>query len=140
MKVKIKKLHPDVKIPSYAHSGDAGLDLFSREDKELKPGERHIFLLGFALEFPAGYAAVVKDKGGLPKNYGLHTLGGVFDSGYRGEYNVNLINLGQEPYQIKKGDKIAQLLILPCQAAEFEVTEDLSDSQRGGGRFGSSGR
>ncbi len=140
MKVKIKKLDAEVKLPSYAHSGDAGLDLYSLEDYTLKRGERHIFFSGFALEFPDGYVAIVKDKSGLPKNYGLHTLGGVFDSGYRGEYNVNLINLGQEPYQIKKGDKIAQLLILPCERAEFEETEELGESQRGEGRFGSTGR
>ncbi|MCX6785349.1 MAG: dUTP diphosphatase [Candidatus Komeilibacteria bacterium] len=140
MKVKIKKLNAAVKLPSYAHPGDAGLDLYSLEDYELRPGERHIFFSGFALEFPNGYVAKVFDKGGLPKNYGLHALGGVFDAGYRGEYNVNLVNLGQEPYQIKKGDKIAQLVILPCEHAEFEETEALEESQRGEGRFGSSGR
>lgn len=133
-------MNPAAQLPTYAHSDDAGLDLYSLEDYELKPGARHNFFVGFALEFPNGYAAIVKDKSGLPKNYGLHTLGGVFDSGYRGEYNVNLINFGQEPYQIKKGDKIAQLLIIPCEHAEFEETEDLEESQRGEGRFGSTGR
>lgn len=140
MKVKIKKLNPAVKLPTYANPADAGLDLYSSEDCELKPGERRIFLVGFALEFNEGYVAIVKDKSGLSKNYGLHTMGGVFDSCYRGEYNVNLVNLGQEPYQIKIGDKIAQLLIIPCEQAELEEAAELSETQRGEGRFGSSGR
>lgn len=140
LKVRIKKLKPDVTLPSYAYRGDAGFDLLSLEDYQLKPGERHLFWLGFALEFSHGFVAVVKDKSGLPKDWGIHALGGVFDSGYRGEYNVNLINLGSQAYQIKKGDKIAQLLIIPCESAEFEEVEELSESQRGEGRFGSSGR
>ncbi len=140
MKIKIKKLDPEAKLPSYAHPGDAGLDLFSLEDYELKPGERRIFPVGFALEFPTGYVAMVKDKSSLPKNGGLHTMGGVFDAGYRAEYNVNLINLGQEPYQIKRGDKIAQLVIFPVAIAELQEVETLSDSSRGAGNFGSTGR
>ena len=140
MKIKIKKLSPDVRLPTYAHPEDAGMDLFSLEDYTLEPGERKIFSLGFALEFPAGYAAIVKDKGSLPKNGGLHTWGGVFDAGYRGEYNVGLINLGQQPYQIEKGNKLAQLVIFPVAIAELEETSELSASARGDGRFGSTGK
>ncbi|MFA7653918.1 MAG: dUTP diphosphatase [Candidatus Magasanikbacteria bacterium] len=139
MKIKIKKLHPDIKLPTYAHPGDVGMDLYSLEDCELKPGERKIFSLGFATEFEIGYAAIIKDKGGPPVKYGLHTMGGVFDAGYRGEYNVLLINLGQEPHQIEKGDKIAQLVIYPVMIAELEETDNLSDSSRGTGRWGSTG-
>ena len=94
LKIKVKHLHPEAKLPSYAHPGDVGLDLFSLEDYLLKAGERKIFLVGFALEFPSGYAAIVKDKSSLPKNGGLHTMGGVFDAGYRGEYNVQLVSWG----------------------------------------------
>jgi len=140
MKVKIKKINSDAIIPSYAHPGDAGLDLHSLINYELKPGERKIFDLGFALEFEPGYVALVKDKGSLPKKAGLHTMGGVFDSGYRGEYNVNLINLSDKSYQIKKGDKIAQLVIMPIVEAKLEETKELEDSSRGQGRFGSTGR
>src|SRR3989339_522552 len=113
MRIKIKKLRPDAILPTYAHPGDVGLDLYSLEDYELRPGERKIFDLGFALEFPDGYAAIVKDKGSLPRNYGIHTMGGVYDAGYRGEYNAQLINLGQEPVKIAKGQKIAQLILYP---------------------------
>ncbi|MDX9892906.1 MAG: dUTP diphosphatase [Patescibacteria group bacterium] len=140
MEVKIKLINPQASIPAYANFGDAGLDLLALEDYELKPGERKIFFVGFALEFPPGYVALVKDKGSLPKNGGIHTMGGVFDSGYRGEYNVNLINLGTESYQIKTGHKIAQLIILPCVQAKLVEDPDLTASQRGEGRFGSSGK
>lgn len=140
MKLKIKKINPEAILPNYAHPGDVGLDVRSLEDYDLKPGERKIFDLGFAMEFEDGYAAIVKDKGSLPKNAGLHTMGGVFDAGYRGEYNVNLINLGQETYHIEKGDKIAQIIIYPVEIAEIEESEELSQTSRGEGRFGSTGK
>ncbi|MEK7477740.1 MAG: dUTP diphosphatase [Patescibacteria group bacterium] len=140
MKLKIQKIYPDVKLPSYAHPGDVGLDLFSREDYDLKPDERKIFDLGFKMEFENGYAAIVKDKSSLPKIAGIHTMGGVFDAGYRGEYNVNLINLGQETYHISAGDKIAQLVIYPVVIADLEEASELSSTSRGEGRFGSTGK
>lgn len=140
MILKIKRIHPDAILPSYAHPGDAGLDLFSLENYVLKPGERKLFEVGFAVEFPDGFAAIVKDKGSLPKNAGIHSMGGVFDAGYRGEYNVNLINLGSEPYHIKKGNKIAQLVIFPIERPHVEEVSELSESSRGKGRFGSTGK
>ena len=140
MKIKIKKLHKDAKMPSYAHPGDVGMDMFSLEDYDLKPMERRIFPCGFALEFETGFAAIVKDKGSLPKNAGVHTMGGVFDAGYRGEYNANLINLGSEIYHVSKGDKIAQLVIYPVVIADLEEVNDLTESSRGEGRFGSTGK
>ena len=130
-----------MKMPSYGHPGeDAGLDLYSMEEYEIKPGERKIFDCGFALEFPAGYAAIVKDKSSLPKNAGLHTMGGVFDSGYRGEYNVQLINMGQEAYKIEKGQKIAQIVIFPVEIPTLKEVDELSESERGEGRYGSTGK
>lgn len=140
MKIKIKRLNKEAVLPKYAHPGDVGMDVFSLEDYELKPGERKIFMVGFSLEFETGYAAIVKDKSSLPKNGGVHTMGGVFDAGYRGEYNVNLINLGPVSYMIKKGDKIAQLVIIPVEIAELEEVTELSESSRGEGRFGSTGK
>jgi len=140
MRIKIKRLKPDAILPTYAHPGDVGMDLHSTEDYILQPGERKVFDLGFATEFETGYAAIVKDKSSLPKNGGIHTMGGVYDAGYRGEYNVQLINLGTEPYEIKKGNKIAQLIIYPIIIAELEETDELSDSSRGDGRFGSTGK
>ena len=94
---------------------------------------------GFALEFPEGYGAIVKDKSSISKA-GLHTMGGVFDAGYRGEYNVHLVNLSDKPYTVEKGDKVAQLVILKVEIPEIEEVEELSDSSRGAGAFGSTGK
>jgi len=140
MQIKIKRLKPEAKLPTYAHPGDVGMDLYSLEDHILVPGERKIFFVGFALEFETGYAAIVKDKSSLPKNGGIHTMGGVFDAGYRGEYNVQLINLGQEPYKIETGNKIAQLIIYPVAIAELQEVNELTEAQRGLGSFGSTGK
>ena len=126
-------------MPNYAHPGDVGLDLYSLEEKVLSSGEHYIFPLGFALEFSEGYAAIVKDKGSISKAE-LHTMGGVYDAGFRGEYNVHLVNLGIKPYSVEKGDKIAQLVIYPVEIAKVEEVDNLSDSSRGEGHFGSTGR
>jgi len=139
MKVKIKKLKSDIILPSYAHPGDAGLDLYSLENYELKPGEHKRFDLGFALEFPAGYVALTRDRGSLGSQ-GIHNLGGVFDAGYRGEYNCGLINLSNKTFEIKKGDRVAQLIIFPVAQVELAETNQLSETSRNQGRFGSTGR
>lgn len=141
MKIKIKKMHPDTKMPSYVHPGDVGLDLFSREEAyALQPGERKNFFCGFALEFPVGYAAIIKDRSSMSKLYGIHVMGGVYDAGYRGEYNVLLINLGGEIQTIEKHQKIAQLVIFPVAIGELEEVDELSESERGDGKFGSTGK
>ena len=140
MELKVKKLNPEAKLPTYAHPGDAGMDMYSLEDYDLQPGERRVFFLGFAMEFPEGYAAIVHDKGSLPTKAGIHTMGGVYDAGYRGEYNAILINLGPEAYHITKGDKLAQIVIYPVVIAELQEVEEISETARGEGRFGSTGR
>ena len=91
------------------------------------------------MEFPVGYAAIVKDKSSISKA-GLHSMGGVFDAGYRGEYNTHLVNLSDKPYTVEEGDKVAQVVIFPVAIAELEVTDILSESARGEGAFGSTGR
>lgn len=139
MRIKIKKLHPDAKTPTYAHPGDIGLDLYSLEDCIIEHGTIHVFRLGFALEFPDGYGAIVKDKGSIGGT-GVHCLGGVYDAGYRGEYNVCLINLSGEPFHAEKGQKIAQLIIMPVVIAALEETDTLSDTPRGDGKWGSTGK
>jgi len=139
LSVRIKKLYDDVEVPAYAQPGDVGLDLRARTQHTIAPGEYAMFYVGFALEFPDGYAALVMDKGGRAQA-GLHTMGGVFDAGYRGEYNVQLINHGTEPYTVEAGDKIAQLVIVPIAQAVFKEVDELSDSVRGEGRLGSTGR
>lgn len=139
MKIKIKKLKENAKLPSYAHPGDVGMDLFSMETFTIEPGRHHFFYHGFAMEFPEGHAAIIKDKSSISKA-GLHTMGGVFDAGYRGEYNTHLVNLNTEPYTVEEGDKVSQLIIYPVVIAELEETENLSESSRGEGSFGSTGR
>lgn len=139
MQIKIKRLHEDAKLPRYAHPGDVGLDLFSLETYTVQPGEKKIFYVGFAMEFDIGYAGIIKDKGSI-SHMGLHTVGGVFDAGYRGEYNVALVNLSQQPVTLEKGQKIAQLVIFPVAIADIIETETLSDSARGDGKFGSTGK
>jgi len=140
MQVKIKKVNPEAIIPSYALPGDAGMDLFSVEEHEIQPKERYAYKTGIALEIPQGFAGIVKDKSGLAKKHGLHVLGGVFDSGYRGEYSITLINSGTESYKIEKGQKVAQLLIYPVSQAELEEVEELSVTERGEGKWGSTGK
>lgn len=137
--LKIKRLHQDAVIPHYALPGDVGLDVHSLEDMSVSPGEHVRLYTGFAMEFPHGYAAIVKDKSSISKAK-LHTMGGVFDAGYRGEYNIHLVNLGDTTYEIKKGDKIAQIVMLPVAVPTIEEVTELSESERGEGSFGSTGR
>jgi len=139
MEIKLQRLSRKAIIPKYAHQGDAGLDLFSQENYTLEPLERHEFDLGFALELPAGAVSLIWDKSGLAIKHGLHLLGGVIDSGYRGEYKVIMINLGSKPYKVEKGDKIGQLLIQPAMHVTIKKTKKLSNSSRGQGGFGSTG-
>ncbi len=139
MKLKVKKLKAGAKLPKYAKEGDVGLDLFSMENITIKPGEHYILWHGFALEFSMGYAAIVKDKSSISKA-GLHTMGGVYDAGYRGEYNTHLVNLSNEPYTIEVGDKVSQIVMVPVAIAEIEETDNLSESERGTGGFGSTGK
>jgi len=139
MKLKVKKLKDDAKIPKYAKEGDVGLDMYAMETVTINPGEHYRLWHGFALEFPIGYAAIVKDKSSISKN-GLHTMGGVFDAGYRGEYNTHLVNLSDKPYTIEVGDKVSQIVILPVAIAEIEETDNLSESELGDTGFGSSGK
>lgn len=138
MKLKIKKLREDAILPSYAHKGDAGLDLFSCENCVLYPGEIKMVSAGIAIELPEGYVALVWDKSGIAAR-GIKTMGGVLDCIYRGELKVVMLNTTKEPYEIKKSQKIAQLLIQPIVTAEIEEVSELSESERGEGGFGSTG-
>lgn len=139
MKIKIKKLKEGAKLPKYHHPGDVGMDMYAMETVTIKPMEHYRFFHGFALEFPEGNAGIVMDKSSISKA-GLIHMGGVFDAGYRGEYNTHLVNLGSEPYTVEEGDKVSQLVIVPVVIGELEETDNLSESARGEGAFGSTGR
>ena len=139
MKIKVKKLKEGAKLPSYALPGDVGMDMYAMETVTIPPMGQHRFWHGFALEFPEGYGGIVMDKGSISKA-GLAHMGGVYDAGYRGEYNTHLINLSDKPYIFELGDKVAQLVIVPVAIVELEETDTLSESARGEGMFGSTGK
>ncbi len=139
MLLRIKRIHPEARLPAYQHPGDAGLDLFSAEDEVLRAGELRAVPTGIQMAIPGGYVGLIWDKSGISL-HGVHRLAGVVDAGYRGEVKVVMINLGTEPFIIKKGMKIAQLLIQPVAAAEVREAADLDDTSRGEGGFGSTGR
>lgn len=139
MKIKVKKLKENAKLPNYAHPGDVGMDLYSMETVTIPPMGHCRFFHGFAIEFPEGNAGIIMDKSSISKA-GLIHMGGVFDAGYRGEYNTHLVNLGSEPYTVEEGDKVSQLVIVPVVIAELEVADTLSESSRGMGAFGSTGK
>jgi dUTP pyrophosphatase len=138
MKLKIKTIHPDAKPPAYAHPGDAGFDLFSCVDLKLAAGEVQAVPTGIQMAIPVGHVGLVWDKSGISLK-GVHRLAGVVDAGYRGEVQVVLVNLGREPYAVKKGMKIAQMLIQPVLTVEIMEAAELDDTTRGEGGFGSTG-
>ncbi len=129
--LQVHKLYADAGTPQYAHAGDAGLDVFSHEEYTLQPGERHVFGLGFAAEFPAGYVALVWDRGSTAIKQGIRNLAGVIDSGYRGEWKIVLLNVSDAPITIKRGDKVAQILIQPVERVDVQLVEQLEESERG---------
>ena len=139
MKLKVKKMSPDAKLPLYGHKGDAGMDLFSSLEYVLPKGEVFAVPTGIQIEIPKGYVGLIWDKSGVSLK-GAHRLAGVVDAGYRGEVKVVMINWGQSPFIIEKGMKIAQLLIQAVEDAEIVEVEDLDDSSRGEGGFGSTGK
>jgi dUTP pyrophosphatase len=128
-------------LPGYASPGAAGMDLRAASDRTLQPGERCLMPTGFAVALPDGFEAQVRPRSGLAIHHGLTVLNapGTVDSDYRGEISVLLINLGAEPFAIRRGDRIAQLVIAPVVRASFTEVERLDETQRGRDGFGSSG-
>lgn len=140
MEVKIKKLDPEAKVPAYAHPGDAGMDVFALEDTTIEPGQTVKVRTGVAMELPAGYVSLVWDKSSVAINYGIKTVGGVIDAGYRGEYIIGMVNLSKVPYTFEKHHKVAQILIQRVEYAILTETDELRDSSRSDGGFGSTGK
>src|SRR6056297_2102272 len=138
-KLKVKKLSPEAIVPKYAHGDDAGLDVYSVQNLILKPNHRTIVKTGISIELPKNHVALVWDKSGMASK-GIKTMGGVIDSGYRGEYKIVLINLSSKDFEIKKGQKIAQILIQKVEKPQIEEVKKLKNSSRGGGGFGSTGK
>lgn len=139
MKIKAKKIYPDAQLPQTMRAGDAAMDFYSYKDYEIKPGGRLIVETGVAIAIPDGYWGNVRDRGGLPAKHGLHTMGGVFDSNFRGEVQIIMINLGQEPYKIEKGHRVCQMIIEKHETVELEEVDELDDTNRGDNMLASSG-
>ncbi len=139
MNILFKKLNSDALIPHYAHPGDAGLDVFTCESKIVQPGERYAFSTGVSMEIPPGYVALVWDRSSRALQHGLKTMAGVIDSGYRGEVKVVLLNTSHTAVEISAGEKIAQMLIQSVEHAHVKEVNELSETARGTGGFGSTG-
>jgi dUTP pyrophosphatase len=130
---------PGVEPPCYAHAGDAGFDLRAGCELVIPAGGRVMAPTGIRMAIPPGYVGLVWDRSGLAAKHGIHCLAGVIDSGYRGEVKVVMQNLGSEPFTLERGMRIAQMLIQPVAKAELVRVDNLEDSSRGEGGFGSTG-
>ncbi|MEJ7605424.1 MAG: dUTP diphosphatase [Bryobacteraceae bacterium] len=143
MKIRISRLVPEAKLPAYAHGPleDAGMDLHATADTPLEPGIAQLVPTGLAIELPPGYEAQLRPRSGLALKHSisLPNAPATIDPGYRGEIKVILLNLGNEPYTVHQGDRIAQMVVTRYEAVEWDEAE-LGDSARGAGGFGSSGR
>lgn len=130
----------DLPDPHYAYEADAGFDVYAREEVVLEPGQRAQVPTGLAIELPRGYVSCIWDKSGVSHKGGIKTLGGIVDSGYRGEYMIGVVNLSNETYTFKRGDKVAQILIQKVEHPEIQFVDELGDAERGDRGFGSSGK
>ena len=141
VQVRVKRLTPDAKIPKAAKAGDVAFDLYSVIDHEIKQGERYAVPTGIAVEIPPGYEGQVRPRSGLALKEGITVLNtpGTIDSGYRGEVKTIMINHSDTSFQITKGMRISQLAIRPVPKVSFIEVDELSDTDRGEGGFGSTG-
>ena len=142
VEVLLRRVSDDVPVPAYAHAGDAGVDLTTREECVLKPGERALLPTGVAIALPDGYAAFVHPRSGLAVKYGVSMVNapGTIDAGYRGEIQVSIINLDpREQVRFAVGDRIAQLVVQRVERVRFVEVDHLPGSQRDSAGFGSTG-
>ena len=144
--IAVTRVRPEVEplpLPRYMTSGSAGMDLLADvvEPTELSPGARALIPTGIAIELPAGFEAQVRPRSGLALRHGVTLLNppGTIDSDYRGEIQVLMINLGERPYTVRRGDRIAQMIVAPVVRAELREVDALADSRRGPGGFGHTG-
>lgn len=141
MTLRFKKIHPDATLPSYAHASDAGMDVRSVEDVTVPAMGRVLVHTGLVMLLPPMYEAQVRPRSGLALKHGITVLNapGTIDSGYRGEVCVILANFGDSDFQVKKGDKVAQIVVAPVVQAEIEEVSEIDETDRGAGGFGSTG-
>jgi dUTP pyrophosphatase len=142
VQIPVRRLDPDLPLPSYAHPGDAGADLHAATDVTLQPGERALVPTGIAMALPEGYVGLVHPRSGLAARHGISIVNapGTIDAGYRGEVQVCLVNTdAAAPFTVHRGDRIAQLVVQQCETATFVESADLTESARGEGGYGSTG-
>jgi dUTP pyrophosphatase len=142
IELQVRRLHPRAPLPAYAHDGDAGLDLATVEPIELGPGQRTAAPTGLAVAIPPGWVGLVHPRSGLARRHGVTVANapGTIDAGYRGEVQVLLVNLGDEAVSLGAGERVAQLLLQRVGRAEVREVEELDETVRGAGGFGSTGR
>ena len=139
MKINVLRLDKDIELVKYVHKGDAAFDLRASVDMNVEKEEKVLVSTGIKIAIPFGYAGFIWDRSGLAVKNSLHCLAGVIDSSYRGEVKVVLINLSKEKFYIKKGMRIAQMVIQKVENSEITEVEKLPDTSRGEGGFGSTG-
>lgn len=139
--LKVKKLNPEAKLPNFAHKGDAGMDVYSIEEAVIKNGETKLIKTGISIELPEMTEAQMRPRSGLALKNSITLLNspGTIDEGYRGEIGVIMINHGKEDFKVEKHMKIAQMVVKPIYDINIEEVEELSDTARGEGGFGSTG-
>ena len=140
MQLKIKKIHPEAVLPTFAHPADAGMDLYALETVTIESGERVQIKTGIAMAIPMGYVGLIWDKSGVSQKFGLKTFGGVIDSGYSGEVMIGLLNTSPENFTFEAGQKVAQMLIQKIEHPSILEVIELDETNRGEGAFGSSGK
>ena len=141
MTLAFKRIHPDAVLPAYAHKSDAGMDVRSVADVVIPPGGRALVPTGLVMMLPPGYEAQVRPRSGLAVKHGVTVLNtpGTIDSGYRGEVGVILANFGDSDFAVKKGDKIAQIVVAPVIQPDIAESDTVDETDRGSGGFGSTG-
>lgn len=139
MKIKVKKLKENAKLPTKGHPGDAGIDFYSSEEVVFSPMSQARVPTGVSMEIPNGFVGLIWDKSSISFNKGLKIMGGVIDSGYRGEIIMSLLNTSNNEVVIEKGHKIAQMIIQKFEDCDIVEVDELADSIRGDGREGSTG-
>lgn len=137
--IQIKKVVLEATLPTRAHADDAGMDLYSLEEVILPPGQGKMARTGIAMAIPTGYVGMVADRSSLAKK-GVKTAGGIIDAGYRGEIQVVVWNLSRDEVRIAKGDRVAQLLVIPIVTPAIQAVPELDATDRGEKGFGSSGK
>ena len=139
MELKIERIDKEIELPTYAHDYDAAFDLRASKSNSLLPNEKKIIPTGIKVAIPSGHVGLIWDRSGMAAKHSIHVLAGVIDSGYRGEIKIVMVNLGKEEFLIEKGHRIAQMLIQPVLNIKIAEVDELDNTSRGDGGFGSTG-